>query len=172
MSTALNTVADADPEASTEASTNAVAVVELAAPPEASTDAVTDADPGNDLHEYPLLGQNTPSPAEQKIWECATAMFKRGDVMQLLPGHEGLASGFTHMCTAPLDPVEVRDGYTICGKVVKLGYNNILKRWISTRYMEHCRGMHPEGGVGASAKKPAKSSTDKKESEMFDTGAR
>ena len=166
-------VAVVDPEPATAAETvnDANAATADGGPEVAVAEvAVADADPADDTDEYHLLGPNTPLPPGKSARKCTSSVFKRGYAMRLLPGHFARENGYTHKCTYPLDPEEVKPGYTICGKLIKCGYNSILKRWVSTRFTKHAVDCHPASGIGVSTAKRQKTSSNIKEEQMFQAG--
>ena len=90
--------------------------------------------------------------------------------MRLLAGNEGLHAGFTHKCTVKLDPTEGEDGSVICGKLLRLGYNKIQSRWVSTRYTEHCARFHHNNRTGADSLKREQVRNNEKVCAMFEVG--
>lgn len=146
--------------------------------PEASVGAAPDGDPANNDDPYDdpyhLLGMNTPPPVGRQVRKVSNAVFKMGGAMRLLAGHEGLHAGCTHKCTVKIDPTECVEGSVmgsvICGKLLRLGYNNIQSRWVSTRYTEHCSRYHPKHRTGADCLKREQDRNDEKLCAMFEAG--
>ena len=145
----MNAASSTTASSSAASSTTAAAVPTAAAAAAAEPAAAEEEELAGTVVDYKDLRDNTPKKGARRKRKSTSAAFGKDAVMRLGPNHPE-RDNFTHICTYPLEKNDNGEAVKICGKLLKVGYDQTRSAWCTTVAVNEM-ALHAESEAGKNA---------------------